>query len=158
VGNKFDDTFKKFQDELSKTNIFDFEIRLYENYNLLITGSFDFSYYHEVEIIFYNVLYISSLTTNLISYHIRLADEDEINDFRKNNIYLSEDDYLVVLYDEYHRNYIKMQGMEYKFNLVKYYDDNSKYISDQLISDWAKNCMKKEIGKRQMHDLEFNKN
>lgn len=138
-------TLNGFQDELDKTNIQDFEIRLFDNHNLLLIGSFDFSYYHEVEILFYNTSFVFC-HTNIITKLIRLANEEEIKYFSK-NVYLSENNHLIALDDKFQRgsNYIVAQSMDYKFDLVKYFDVNGKLVNRNMISEWAKYGIYKDV-------------
>ena len=51
--------FERINQIVETTNTVDFRIQSYDSVNLMITGSFDFCYYHEVEFIFHEVSYIS---------------------------------------------------------------------------------------------------
>ena len=64
------------------TNILDFRIQSYDSVNLIITGSFDFCYYHEVELIFHGVSYIS-LPADFSYPNFRKATFAEITEIEK---------------------------------------------------------------------------
>lgn len=68
---------QELQNKLTANNISTFQFLSYENYTLKIIGGFDFAYYHEVELTFYGVSFISC-GTYFPSATIRLAtDEDQ---------------------------------------------------------------------------------
>ena len=45
---------------VTTTNTTDFRIQSFDAGNLILTGSFDFSYYHDLEVEFHQVSYIST--------------------------------------------------------------------------------------------------
>ena len=53
------DTFEQLNRIPRETNTTDFRIDSYNGENLLITGSFDFCYYHEIEVDFKEVEYVN---------------------------------------------------------------------------------------------------
>lgn len=74
--------FDRVNEIAETTNTTDFRIQFYDSANLLITGSFDFCYYHEVEVAFKDVSYIS-LPTDFNHPRFRRADANEIEAIRK---------------------------------------------------------------------------
>ena len=64
------------------TNTVDYRIQSYDSVNLMITGSFDFCYYHEVELLFHEVSYIS-LPTDFSYPKLRKAIKSEISQIEK---------------------------------------------------------------------------
>ncbi len=64
------------------TNTVDFRIQSYDSVNLMLTGSFDFCYYHEVELIFHEVSYIS-LPTDFSYPKFRKATSAEVSEIGK---------------------------------------------------------------------------
>ena len=82
--------FSRINEIPETTNTTDFRIQSFDSVNLLLTGSFDFSYYHEVEVKFQEVSYIS-LPADFSHPHFRRADEAEIASIRKIVALESED-------------------------------------------------------------------
>jgi hypothetical protein len=64
------------------TNTVDYRIQSYDSVNLMLTGSFDFCYYHEVELLFHEVSYIS-LPADFSYPKFRKATLAEISDIEK---------------------------------------------------------------------------
>jgi len=60
----------------SSSNASDFEVQAYDGSRLLIVGSFDLAYYHEVEIEFEEVAYIE-LPTQFSDPRLRIATAEE---------------------------------------------------------------------------------
>lgn len=67
------------QNELDANNISDFQLYSFDNFTLKIVGSFDFAYYHNVEITFYGVSYVSC-ATDFSNATIRLATDQDRKD------------------------------------------------------------------------------
>lgn len=57
--NELKNSIEKINIFLEKNNCSDFRIKSYDGHKLSLIGSFDLCYYHEIEIIFYNVYRIS---------------------------------------------------------------------------------------------------
>ena len=76
------DVLMRINEIVEKTNIDGFRIESYTGDNLLITGSFDFAYYHEVEVEFREVTYLA-LPVLFWNPHFRLASVNEIEVVRK---------------------------------------------------------------------------
>lgn len=68
--------FDRINHIANETNTNDFRMESFDGATLVITGSFDFVYYHEVEVIFSEVSYIS-LPTDFHYPLFRLATEEE---------------------------------------------------------------------------------
>jgi len=64
------------------TNTVDYRIQSYDSVNLMLTGSFDFCYYHEVELLFHEVSYIS-LPADFSYPKFRKATLAETSDIEK---------------------------------------------------------------------------
>ena len=75
---------------IQSDNISDFRIERYEINNLLLTGSFDFCYYHSLELNFTEVSYIS-LPTEFNYPIFRIANLSEIQSIRQ-QIFLEPED------------------------------------------------------------------
>jgi len=74
--------FRRINEIVETTNTTDFRIQSYNSVSLLLTGSFDFNYYHEVEVEFKEVSYIS-LPSDFYDPVFRLANAEEIESIRK---------------------------------------------------------------------------
>lgn len=131
---------KNLQEDLGKTNLEEFYIKSYKDYGgkLLLVGSFDFSYYHDVEVIFYDVSYICCPTSYFTVNRFRVADENEnvkfVNLFSgeqyKGQLIALDDTFLSISY------YILANNMEYNFSKFFYFNEDK--TKEELISDWAK--------------------
>jgi hypothetical protein len=75
------DPLDRLNEIVKTTNTTDFRIQSYDSVNLTLTGSFDFCYYHEVELIFGEVSYIS-LPSQFWNPFIRMAIDAEIAGIR----------------------------------------------------------------------------
>ena len=73
---------ERINEIVETTNTVDYRIQSYDSVNLMITGSFDFCYYHEVELTFHEVSYIS-LPADFGNPTFRLATEKECADINK---------------------------------------------------------------------------
>jgi len=69
--------FDRLNELVKTTNTVDFRIQSYDAVNLILTGSFDFCYYHEVEVTFHEVSYIS-LPADFSYPTLRKAAHEEI--------------------------------------------------------------------------------
>lgn len=130
----------QLQNELEQTNINDFYIiGMNRNHDLLMLGSFDFSYYHELELIFYDVTYINCPTSGFTINRLRVASEEEVTKLEK-IIQDSCNGCIIALEDINSNNcfYIMTNRIEFNFQLVKYYNDLGKQIEGQVISNWAR--------------------
>jgi len=71
---------------LKSKDWFDFEIDKYENGNLSIMGSTDFSYYHELEIVFEDVFFIQCPTNWSVNTSDNVIVQSDHEEQRKINI------------------------------------------------------------------------
>lgn len=130
-----------FQYELENTNIYDFYVLSFNRSGkLLIAGTLDFSYYHEVEMIFGLVSFICCPLTTFNISKIRLATTEEVEILLK-TYEIDTTGYVIAFDDDALSKsyYIVAEEFEYNFELVKYYDDNGNIIhGEEIISDWAK--------------------
>ncbi|MFZ5986763.1 MAG: hypothetical protein ACOYWZ_06530 [Bacillota bacterium] len=133
-----------FQNELERTNIEDFYIIRYERSGrLLLAGSFDFSYYHDVEIIFYDVSFICCPGSTFTVNKLRLATNSEIEEVSRFMDGYEKDGFVICLEDSIFNSkyFIAAYELKYKFQKVHYYL-NGKLIEGEIISDWAKENFK----------------
>jgi hypothetical protein len=126
---------------VTSTNTVDFRIHSYDSDNLTIIGSFDFSYYHEVEIVFSEVEYIS-LPADFNEPLFRLGDENEVEAIAK-LVALEEDDTVFCIEAETTCSieklsfYIVSRGISLREGMVYYYDrENLK--EGERIATWVK--------------------
>lgn len=128
----------ELQSKLENTNIEDYNIAYLDIDKALILGSFDFSYYHNIEIVLYEVSFICCPTTTFTINQIRIANKEEISslDWIMHGIQNEGD---VIALDDTFSNisyYIVAQSIEYNYEVVKYFNEG-KLIKGAL-SDWAK--------------------
>ncbi|WP_145408301.1 hypothetical protein [Paenibacillus xylanexedens] len=116
---------EQLQQELKQSNIEHFYIIACEWGNtLVLAGSFDFSYYHNVEITFDEVQFILCPGSIFNVEIIRLATEEEIQQLylvmygyeRNAIVYCLENEF------EQQKFYIVAKQMKYTFGMVYYYD------------------------------------
>ncbi|MGF7142438.1 hypothetical protein HNQ56_000856 [Anaerotaenia torta] len=142
---KFEKIMSDLQSKVENMNLNDFGII---NYNgggmLLLAGSFDFSYYHEIEVIFGGVSFICCPASNFSIDKIRIANEKEAVNLNK--MYdIDNSGYIVAIDDELANTayYIVCEEITYNIQTVKYYDELGQRIKDRdkKISQWAKEKM-----------------
>ena len=130
---------ESFQNDIDTMNIEDFYIIKYDNSEkLILAGSFDFSYYHNLEIIFTNVSFILLPGSVFTINKIRLAKNDEIKKLQEFS-YGYNEGFTFCLEDTYYDNkfYISANDFEYKVQTVYYYKrENLK--ENEKIADWVK--------------------
>jgi hypothetical protein len=106
--------------EITEKGIDEFIIKQYDAGNLLIIGSPNIYYYHEVEIYFVSVSYINCPTSFSSLKNIRLAENDERNKY-KEKLQLWNEDLIVIIEDTFgEKYYVVCEGYEYKFETVNH--------------------------------------
>lgn len=131
--------FCKIGNELSKTNIGDFYIYDYSmRPSLLFVGSFDFCYYHNVEIVFNEVSFVACPGGIFQADHIRLATKDELERIYAFS-YGYNDTPTICLVDTTFKTkfFISAGEVKYSFQNVYYYKRES-LAENERIADWVK--------------------
>ena len=132
------DELKLINEIVQTTNTNDFRIDSYEVGNLLLIGSFDFCYYHSVEIRFKEVLYIS-LPTEFDYPIFRIANLSEIQSIRQ-QIWLEPEDVVYCIEAETSCSikrlpfYIVAQGINVCVGTVYYYWKDNLNTGERLAS------------------------
>lgn len=126
---------------IETTNTVDFRIQAYDSVNLMLTGSFDFSYYHEVEFNFHEVSYIS-LPADFSYPKFRKATSEEITEIGK-IIAVDAEETVFCIEAETSRSLEKLpffvvaESVSMNEGLVFYYErDNLK--EGERIAPWVK--------------------
>lgn len=135
------EVFKRINEIVEKTNIDDFRIDSYTGANLLITGSFDFAYYHEVEVEFHEVMYLS-LPVLFSNPLFRLASDVEIEVVRK---FIAVSDRHTVYCIEAESDasfekipfYVVAESVRLREGTVYYYE-REHLEENERIADWVK--------------------
>lgn len=131
-------TLIKLQQDLEKTNIEDFKIISFDGYNFVLAGSFDFCYYHEIEIALVDVKFISCPGGIITINNFRLATETEITEIEKFLYKHDKQGIVICLEDKYdEKYYIIANGIEVRWGLVYYYN-RENLNPDERIADWVK--------------------
>jgi hypothetical protein len=132
--------FDRINEIVETSNTTDFRVQSYDSVNLLITGSFDFCYYHEVEVEFKEVSYIS-LPSNFNCPRFHIASAHEIESIRK-LIALESEDIVYCIEAETSCSitklpfYIVAKGATVREGLVFYYErENLK--EGERIAAWV---------------------
>lgn len=129
---------------LKANNIWFFQFYSYRDLELKIIGSFDFAYYHNVEITFHEVSFISS-ATDFSHAKLRYATDNEKEElFNGHSIPCEENDFVFcfTLHEELYGNscdkyFIVAEGLDFIFEDVFYYKrDNLQ--KGQRIAEWVK--------------------
>lgn len=132
--------FKIFNEKLLNENVYDFEILNFsKDGTLTIVGSFDFAYYHLVEIYFKEVTYISCPTSfNFATF--RLATEDE-RSYVKKTVGMEGNIICIVLHEDIPKwcvkHFVIAKEIQYKFGPVFYYKRENLQEGER-IADWIK--------------------
>lgn len=133
------ETLKKLNHELSKTYIADYYIYDYSSRpSLVLAGSFDFSYYHNIEITFNEVSFVTCPGGIFTVDHFRLATSDEVkrlNEFT----YGYNDTPTICLEDTTFKTtfFISAAEVNYNFQNVYYYK-KAPLAKNERIADWVK--------------------
>ncbi|RXZ77432.1 hypothetical protein EBB07_31200 [Paenibacillaceae bacterium] len=132
------ETLKKLNNELSRTNIGDFCIYHYSSRpSLLLVGSFDFSYYHNVEIAFNEVSFVICPGGIFTVDHFRLATKDELQ--RLYEVSYGYNDTPTICLEDTTFNtkfFIAASEVNYSFQNVYYYKKES-LAENERIADWV---------------------
>ena len=124
---------------VSTTNTTDFVVQSHSGDTLLLTGSFDHSFYHEVEIHFHVVSYIGLPTHGIDSPRFSIATHSERN-LRK-HLELEETDILYCIHTDpelggRNRYYVAAERMSVVEGIVFYYHrENLK--PGERIAEWV---------------------
>lgn len=114
---------EELQKILLTKKIIDFEFLEYKDFTLKVAASFDFSYYHNVEIIFYGVSYIAC-ATKLINTEIRFGTKEEREQLLKSKriSYMEDDEILFCfsIFNDLDKHYILAEGFDYEVKDVRY--------------------------------------
>jgi hypothetical protein len=118
---------EQLQQELKEGNIEHFYITepiQHQSQQLVLAGSFDFSYYHNVEITFSEVEFILCPATIFIVERFRLATEEEIVQLNSMMYGFERNGTVFCLENEFEeqRFYIVAKQMTYQFGMIYYYD------------------------------------
>jgi len=133
-------TLDRINEIVTTTNTTDFVVHSYCRDTLLLTGSFDHSYYHELEIHFHAVSYIGLPIYNLDSPHISVATEAERKHYA--HLELDNSDMLFTIHNDPdfrggHRYCVAAERIEIVEGMVFYYvRENLK--PGERIADWVK--------------------
>lgn len=130
---------ENLQEKLEKGNIEDFYIIKSNGYELILAGSFDSSYYHEVEITFLDVQFIVCPGQNFSINRFRLATDSEIKELAKYTSGYDTQGFTICLeHTEWNEKYyIVVNEIEVNWEYVYYYNrENLK--SGERIAEWVK--------------------
>jgi hypothetical protein len=135
------DAINRLNEIVQTTDTTNFRIQSYDSGNLILAGSFDFCYYHEVELIFSGVSYIS-LPADFWHPLIRMATNNEIAAIRAmieidetENVYCIEAETSASL--EKVLFYVMAEGVAIKEGLVFYYPRGNLEAGESIAS-WVK--------------------
>ena len=127
------------QKEIDQRNIGDFRIIKYEQHDeLTLAGSFDFCYYHDIEIIFKNVSFIACPGAVFQVNRFRLANEAEEGMLHKIS-HAYQEGVTICLEDTdfEHKFYLSASDIEYRVQTVYYYK-KELLKPNERIADWVK--------------------
>lgn len=103
---------------------------------LTLYGSFDFSYYHNLEIIFSEPSYISvPIVLHTEDLKVRMGNEDEQNIIKNQCDTIDNDDKLFVFENNVNKYYLFAKDIKINKGLVYYYKRNELKPGER-IADW----------------------
>ncbi|WDV47163.1 hypothetical protein PV797_05530 [Clostridiaceae bacterium M8S5] len=118
------DELSKLQRELEERNIEDFCIEKNNGYEVILKGSFDLSYYHELEIIFKDVQFMICPCQIFSVNNLRLATKEEIKNITNVSEGYETQGFVIVLehtlWNE--KYFIIANEVKTKWKTVKYYN------------------------------------
>jgi len=131
----------KLQEELEKTNIEDFNIIYKDEDKLIVAGSFDFAYYHELEITFFEVDFIQCPGRYFSVKKIRFATEEEVKQLATTSYgnhggFTVCFEYQFMGEGEKDKFFICAHEADYKWETVFYYN-RENLQPDERIADWV---------------------
>ena len=127
MDSKHKSTVKQIDDFIRKNLWFDFQLWLYDGRNLIIAGSIDLTYYHELEIIFTDVFFASTFFEGWRSDTekpvIEIPDE-ELNRALNAKFEIEQGYQIFIIRTEDYENdvYIAAKEIDFKTDKVYYYD------------------------------------
>lgn len=120
---------EKLQNKIEEKNIEDFCILRNNGYELVLKGSFDFCYYHELEIVFRDVQFMICPGQIFSVNNFRFANKDEIDEIIKFSEGYETQGFVIclehTLWNE--KYYIIANEVETKWETVKYYNEKEAY-------------------------------
>ncbi len=125
----------KLQKAVNQTNLFEWQLSQFNKESLKLIGSFNLSYYHSVEVVFYGVSYIECPT--YFQYpRFRLATNEEnerlkVKDIEYEIAFCIEEEDLDLTY------YICARGFNLEFCTVYHYR-RENLTNGERIADWVK--------------------
>lgn len=129
----------KLTDELKNTNIDDFYIIHYDSSSkLTLAGSFDFSYYHDIEITFDDVSFISCPGSVFKVDTFRLATQEESKLLYEISHGYNEHT-AICLEDNMFKTKFFITANDLNYSLAKvYYYQRENLQPNERIADWAR--------------------
>lgn len=124
---------EKINNFLKNRECSDFRIEYYDGNNLSLVGSFDLCYYHEIEIVFFDVYKINMETGFSI--------DNTNSSFKSNMIRLGKDDMIeVVITDNSNaKQSIICEGFDCVIETVKHYDGEGNSNKQKMFEKYRKN-------------------
>ncbi|WP_252236233.1 hypothetical protein [Clostridium sp. CH2] len=128
MNENINEKMTELQKVIKMKNIDEFEFWDYKDFTLKVVASFDFAYYHNIEITFYKVSFISC-STKFLSAKIRFGTDEEREWLLKNHKinYIKDEDILFCFNTNYDSDkyYIFAKGFEFNTEDVLYKNPNS---------------------------------
>jgi hypothetical protein len=137
MNDKILNTVLEIDKEIRKHDWFEFTVLNYDGYKLTIAGSFDFSYYHNLEIFFEDILFFSGYFNGWIANTSNPTFLLPENENEMNRKYQIENGYqLFVFKANNYENDIVIAAKNIKFNTdtVYYYERNNLKENERLAS------------------------
>lgn len=125
---------------IRKQNWLDFQVSQYDGYNLKVDGSTDFSYYHNLEIFFHDVFFVSVFFNGWKSDTQQSVFEIPVNEVELNQQYEIEQDYqLFIFRTEDYTNDVIIAANTISFNTdTVYYYNRENLLPGERIASFVK--------------------
>lgn len=145
--NTIQEKVSAYENTMKSMNIWEYNIESYTNNILTISGAMDFAYYHEVELYFKGVAYISAPTI-ILNTEFRLGTEEEKKEILKDRSFPTKDYQNVfafcndaddpddIIGARNNKFYIIASDFDYKIGNVYYYK-REDLKEGERIADWV---------------------
>ena len=135
------ETSRQINEIIQKETCFDFHILSFDGHRLIIGGSIDLTYYHNLEVVFEDIFFVSSFFKKWQSNTKQTVFKIPDNEIQLNEKYEIEQDYQLFMFQtEYFKNDVLIAANSISYNTDKvFYYDKSDLKSNERIAEFVKN-------------------
>ncbi len=131
------DTIDKLQKELDKNGVGKFIVISNNGYNLTLAGSFDIYYYHEIEITFEDIDFVSCPGGVFYINKFRKATDEEILELANHIKGYAKRGFVVCMENRHNEKFfVVAHGINYKW-VTEYYYKRENLQTNEKIAKWV---------------------